>query len=481
MSVLTGQAFFEFTAPLQKAYDRTLSLRINESKNLLANIKKADPDNALTLLIEDYNDFFTIFIKEEYSLYKEKIKQKDARIEKIKKSDAHSPYYLYAQADIRLHWALLALRFEEYYKAFTEVNKAFKLLNRNIALYPNFMPNYKDIGILHAAVGTIPDNYRTGIEFLTSLEGTIDQGKAEIQQVLAYAEKEEFPFEKETKVLYAFLLLHLEKEAENAWSIINTDDLQPQSNPLHCFVVANIAMRTGHNEQAYQILKNRPGGRAFLPMPFLDFMLGLSKLRRLDKDAAPYFQSFLTHFNGRHYIKEAYQKLAWCELINNNIDGYHKYMKACLSKGHHSAGGDKNAFKEAQEQSPPNILLLKARLLFDGAYYEAALSLLNNTTSHTFQSEKDQLEYIYRKGRILHGLKRYEQAIKAYQKTIDRGKNATYFFACNAALKIGEIYEIQQEYVKSKQAYQACLSIYPDEYETGIHQQAKAGLNRLKK
>lgn len=477
---LNGQANFAFTQPLEKAYQKTLSLRITESKNLLTNLKETDPNNSLIVLIEDYNDFFTILIREEYNLYRQKLENKEIRLRQIKRSDSSSPYYLYAQADIRLHWALLALRFEEYYKAFIEVNKAFKLLKLNIKKFPDFMPNYKDIGILHAAVGTIPDNYRTGVELLTSLEGTIEQGKKEITQVLAYAEKNDFPFEAETKILFAFLLLHLENEAESAWQLINTDDMNPQSNPLHCFVVANIAMRTGHNELALKLLNNRPRSRAFLPMPFLDFMLGLTKLRRLDTDAAPYFQSFLSQFKGRHYIKEAYQKLAWCELLNGNISGYTKYLYACTQHGYNSAGGDKNATQEAESKTPPKPVLLKVRLLFDGAYYKKALHLLDEHPVSSFSEQKDQLEYTYRKGRVLHGLKRYNEAIKAYEKTIAEGKNSPYYFACNAALKMGEIYERQMRYDKSKQAYRLCLSIDPDEYRTGLHQQAKSGLNRLK-
>lgn len=481
-TTLPGQSDTHFTKELQRAYNRTLSLRILESKNILSNIiKSSGSDNILVYLIEDYNDFFTIFIREEYQLYTQKLKEKERRIQSIKKGRPDTPYYLYAQADIRLHWALLALRFGEYYRAFTEVNKAFKLLNRNIEKYPDFMPNYKDIGILHAAVGTIPDNYRVGVELLTSMEGTIDQGKKEIQKVLKYARYHDFPFEAETKVLYAFLLLHLENESENAWDLINTNGLSPESNPLHCFVVANIAMRTGHNDEALNLLKNRPESRAFLPMPFLDFMLGLTKLRRLDTDAAPYFKSFLNHFKGRHYIKEAYQKLAWAALINGDENAYGKYMKACLTHGDKSAGGDKNAYKEAIESTPPNSTLLKARLLFDGGYYQKAIQLLEEYDLTDFNRQKEALEYTYRKGRILHGLKRYDDAIRAYQQTVVNGRDASWYFACNAALKMGEIYELRHQYSLSQKAYLLCLSISPDEYKTGLHQQAKAGLNRIEK
>lgn len=48
---------------------------------------------------------------------------------------------------------------------------------------------------------------------------------------------------------------------------------------------------------------------------YLDFLYGKYKLCRLDKDADIHMLQFVHHFEGRHYIKEAYQKLYWYELI----------------------------------------------------------------------------------------------------------------------------------------------------------------------
>jgi tetratricopeptide (TPR) repeat protein len=474
------QGHFTFSPEVKKVYDKTLSLRLTEAKNLLSQIKTTDPENLMVYLVEDYIDFFTVFIHEDKDEFNKLKRNKDRRILEIRKGDKTSPYYLYSEADIRLHWALLHLRFGEYYTAFTEVNKAFKLLNSNTSKFPDFMPNLKDLGILHAAVGTIPDNYKWGIELMTSLEGSIQQGQGEIEKLLIYAETNDFPFEAETKVLYAFLLLHLGNEKDKAWEVINSNALKPQSNPLHCFVMANLAMRTDRNDEAIKLLENRPRSRAFLPMPYLDFMLGMTKLRRLDKDAAQYFQSYLAQFNGRHFIKEAWQKLAWSALLNDNPIGYTKYMQNCLSRGNATAGGDKNALKEAQSSQLPNITMLKARLLFDGGYYQQAYNLLNQYSMEDFSNQYDKLEFTYRLGRVLHGLKRHTEAIYYYSTTINSGRSASWFFACNAALQTGKIYEDTNRQQAAINAYKTCLSISPDEYKTGLHQQAKAGLDRLK-
>lgn len=473
--------YFEMTPELKTAYEKVLSLRIQEAQEILATEYAKTPDNLFIDLVADYCDFFVVFIKEEQRVYEQLYPNKDKRLKRIAKQKIDSPYFLYSQADIRLHWALLHIRFGEYYSAFREVNKAFKLLNTNQKRYPGFMPNLKDLGILHAAVGTIPDNYRWGLSVISSMEGTIEQGRKEIEQVLDYAEHNDFLFGVETEVLYAFLMLHLGNQGEEAWNLINTEKLQPNTNPLHCFVVANIAMRTERNDEAISLLEHQPRGQAFLPMPYLDFMLGTAKLRRLDKDADQPMLRWVNTFRGRHFIKEGYQKLAWHALVFDSEKGYKSYMQKCLSRGIASAGGDSNALKEAKEGVVPNLILLKARLLFDGAYYEKAFQLLDKNPIASTAPTSHQLEYTYRKGRILHGAKRYKEAIMSYEQTIIKGEYATYFYACNAALQIGKIYERQGNRQAARQYYKKCLTIKPDEYRAGLHQQAKAGLNRLSK
>ena len=64
-----------------------------------------------------------------------------------------------------------------------EIKRAFHLLERNQRLFPDFMPNKKNLGLMHALIGTVPDAYRWGVQIL-GMHGTIDQGKAEIEEVL---------------------------------------------------------------------------------------------------------------------------------------------------------------------------------------------------------------------------------------------------------------------------------------------------------
>lgn len=477
----TNAQHFTVSPKVKLAYEQVLSLRFDEAQQTLKEIENVDPDNLLIHHIENYIDFFKVYINEDEAEFDQLKQNKTARLSKIKQGNNDSPYYLFLQADIRLQWALARLKFEEYLTSFTEVSKAYKLLKKNQTLFPDFMPNLKDLGILHAMVGTIPDNYQWGVKLLSGMDGTIDQGRGELETVLQFARNNDFLFETETSVLYAFLLLHLDNNSDAAWEMVNSSGLKPDTNPLHCFIMANIAMRIGQNNEAIQLLENCPRGPQFYPFPYMRYMLGVAKLRRLDADADQAFHSFLRMYQGHNFIKEAYQKLAWHELVNYRPDAYSRYMKACIEKGTTITGGDKNAEEEARSGLLPDVSLLKARLLFDGGYYKKAYTLLNTYEMADYSNKQHQVEFAYRLGRICHGMKTFDQALKYYQATIDEGKEEKWFYACNAALQSGIIYEAQQNYLQARNYYQLCLKLKPSEYRSGLHQKAKAGLARLKK
>ncbi len=471
---------FAFTPNAREAYQEVISLRFTHARALLAQIKSDDPDNLIAYHIENYIDFFTLYLNESEEDYRRLKKNRDLRLERVEQGDPNSPYFLYVQADIRLQWSLARLKFGDFLGAFTDVSKAYKLLLENQEKFPDFLPNYKDLGILHAMVGTIPDSYRWGIKLLGGLEGTIDQGRQEIEMVIRQSSPADFIFHEETIAFYAFLLLHLDNRAEDAWKVISKASLNPQSNLLHCFVLANIAMRTNRNDEAIRILQQRPHAPGYFEFPYLDFMLGQAKLRRLDRDANVYLKSYVERFHGHNFVKEAYQKLAWYELINGNPGGYRQYMSACLNKGAEEVGSDKNAQREALRTYLPDADLIRARLLFDGAYFQKAANALKNKTIYNYPHPEEQLEFLYRKGRILHGLENFPEALHYYQLTMKRGKNLPDYYACNSAIQSGLIYEKLDIPERALYFYQLALTMNPEEYQTSLHQKAKTGIERLR-
>lgn len=477
-SELLAIGYFEYSPTAQQAYKQIFSLRFQEARSTLVHLHVQEPDNLILHSLQNYMDCLAIFIGEREDTYAQLRDKKQERLELIRQGDSGSPYYLFTQADIHLQWAIARVKFEDYFQAVMEIKRAFHLLERNAELFPTFMPNKKNLGILHALVGTVPDQFRWGLKLL-GMSGTISQGKAEIEEVLQHAESNDFVFRDEIYVMYAYLLLHLENQGEAAWNVLTRAKLDPQKNPLACFVTANVAMQTGRNELAIDLLADKPNGDRYFSFPYLSFMEGVARLNRGDVDADAHLKFFLRNTKGKHYIKEAYQKLAWHAIIHDHRDRFFAYMTACKEQGAAVIDEDISALNEARAGQMPDRDLLMARVLFDGGYLTKASANLESVNPDKYQDKTLNLEYHYRLGRINHALKHYMKALSYYDLTIKEGQYERDYFACNAALMSGRIHALKKNYELANESYELALTMHPDQYRASLHQKAKAGLLRI--
>jgi hypothetical protein len=471
---------FDFNQNCKKAYQKIFNLELDEGERLLENEKVTNPDNHAIYLLSDYIDFFRIYIREDEDLYFELLPNKKNRLKQISSGDKSSPYYLYAQAEILIHWSIVRLKFEEYLGAFSNVKKAWQLLQKNKRKFPSFIGNNKSMGVLHAIVGAIPNEYKWGVELL-GFEGDIDKGIGELEELLANSDEESYIFRPEAEVLLAFLELHIARNKDKAWQIANDENFLTKDGLLKYFVKASIAMHTGKNDIAVNLLLHRPKGDQYEPFYFLDYLTGLVKLRRLDGDADQYIDLFLHRFNGKNYIKEAWQKLAWHALLNGDMDLYNVRIRRSKSEGYALIEPDKAALAEAKNGIIPNQILLKARLLFDGGYYYRALGLLQGFSINDFNSLHDQLEFTYRAGRLFMALSDFEQARGYFYATIKNDRESHFYFPSAACLQLGLIFEKEMDVERARFYFKRCLSYKGNPYQSGLESQAKAGMQRLKK
>jgi tetratricopeptide (TPR) repeat protein len=170
--------------------------------------------------------------------------------------------------------------------------------------------------------------------------------------------------------------------------------------------------------------------------------------------------------------------LAWLELLKGNVKGYKSYVQQVKTKGYTYHEKDKQALSEANDPIP-DLSLLKARLFFDGGYYEKAFENIADKKMDGFKTLRDKIEYCYRQGRIYDETAKDEFALKFYKFAIDLGKNERYYFASNAALRIASIYENKNEITKARQYYNTALNMKDHDYESSIENKAKDGLKRI--
>ncbi len=470
---------FNFSPTCEAAYQATISLKFDEARQLIAQERLQDPGNDLPIFIENYIDFLSVFTTEDKVLFEELKSNKDKRLKQLRKSDKSSPYYLYTQAEITLQWGFTRIRFSEYFTAVMEMRKAYKLLEENERKFPGFIANKKTLGMLHVLFSTVPDKYRWGLKMF-GLEANLEKGKSQLQEILAYAARNEFVFHQETVMLYSAMLLLVEKREKEAWHAIKLAGFPKEGHGVSYYAAANIAIFSGRNDEAIEILENRPTTDEFQPFPYLDFLLGLAKLRRGDDDADVLISKFLNEYPGQNHLKNAHQKLAWYYLLNDDVASYHEHMKWVIKKGVEVVDADKQAQKEALSGEMPNKELLRVRLLTDGRYFKEAHQLVKGLHASDFEKPRFQIECDYRKGRLLHESGSIDQAIPFYEQTIETGFEKPYYYAANSALNLAYIYENLGDYSKARHYFEKCLQTADHEYKGSLDQKAKAGINRLK-
>ena len=367
-----------------------------------------------------------------------------------------------------------------FFTAFFEVRKANNLLHENQKKFPLFVPNKKGLGLIHCLIGTIPDSYKWGAN-LFGFEGDLSGGMNELWQVKNYTDKNDFYCKAELNFIYVYGLLFMQNDKKKSWQIAKQIWDESPDNKLYCFLAANVAQNTARNDEVILILKNKPENAAYLNFDYLNYMMGLAMLRKLDPSSTQWFLKYLKANDRRNFVKDGYQKLAWSYLLNNDLTNYSIALQKCKTIGNTTVDADKQALREIKSGEQPNLLLLKARLLCDGGYYKDAIDLMVGHKMQEFKSKKDQIEFVYRVGRIYHEWGFPDKAISYYFTAIEDGKDLPQHFACNAALNLGLIYEQKNEKALAEKYFRQCIAMKNSDFKQSLEQKAKTGLERLKK
>lgn len=465
------------------AYTDVMCFRFAKAQFRMNTEKRLNPDNQVIWIIENYIEFLKVMVGEEEKDFNILKNNRDIRLQKLAGNGNDSPWYLYSQSLLYLQSGVARLKFGEYVNAGLDINRAYRLLLENKEKFPDFVMNKAGLGILHSLVGTVPSKYHWAVRSL-QFEGTIPEGTNEIKQAyLQVASDPQLSFLlPETAFLLSFVTLNLaadvpvaanlaEKFRTSAFSTVYTE------SPLMVYMLANIYTKAGENDKTIKLLSDFKSGADMYPFHYLNYMLGVAKLTRLDADACYPLLSFLGNFKGKNYIRSAYLHLAWYYLIYNNVQQFNTYTERIKLRGNNQVDNDREAFSFAGNNSKPDLTLLRARLLFDGGYYARAKHELDGFKPLDTRSG---IEYTYRLGRIYHNWGKLDEAIPFYNETIKNGEGQPYYFAANAALQLGIIYEQRSDFITSAKYYSKVLKMDFEEYQFSISNKAQAGLNRIK-
>lgn len=472
-------AKFDFNANCLKAYELIFELKLNGARQMIAAEKKSNPNNAIVPLLENYADFFQLLTTDSKDDFTRLKANKGNRLDQISDDDEQSPYYLYAQAEINLQWALIRGRFGEHFNAAMEIKKANAQLQENTKKFPGFLLNAKGLGLISAVLGSLPDGFMKKTLSTFGIKGNVKTGLAMMQKLVESLPKSSYePFYEEAVFYYSFVLVDVAR-SENAY----TETMKyvgriSERSLLKSYLTAYVGVKRGHNDAAIAILNERPSGGQYQAFPYLDYLMGIAKLNKLDIHAAASFNKFLLLNKGVSYIKDSYLHLAWIKLLSGDLKGYQAYAEKVKSMGYTVHERDKQALNDATSGVPDDGLL-KARLLFDGGYYSKSLETLNGLKEADLRLVKDRTEYHYRLGRNNDELGRLDAALVHYQKAISYGKGLKAYFAANSALFMGKIYLKKKAYAQAKSSFNTAINMKDHQYENSIESEARDSLKRL--
>jgi tetratricopeptide (TPR) repeat protein len=464
----------------REAYSEILSLKFDAALKRIQVEKVSNPDNLFIPYLENYIDFLKVTVSEDESLFDSVEKKISIRTNELKQLNDTSKFKNYLLGNISLQWAIVNIKFGNYVTGAIKINRSYRLLKENNNTFPNFIPNKITLGILHIMIGIVPDSYNWLLD-LVSMKGNISQGQNELKDAYEFCQNNpEYSYLKDEILYYLGTVnLNLNPDPEVAKFLISKIRNSNNQNLTLTYLAINTMMKNGDNDKALELFAAIDTTINYYPFYYLDFLHGECYLRTLNSNIAKKeFHHFLSNFKGQNYIKDAWQKIAWADLIENDTLGYKKNIQQVLRHGGTFIDADKHAEKLAKSEDIPNIELLKARLLFDGGYYKEAEEILFSIIDSEIPLA-ERVEKNYRLGRIGHTTNNYKKAKKYYKITIETGSDLTLYFAANAALKLGNIYELEKNNALASHYYNLCLDLDFDEYRNSIRVRAKQGLKRV--
>jgi tetratricopeptide (TPR) repeat protein len=475
-----SEMVFDFNSDCIKGYRHLMALQYGEATIILKAELQKNPGNIIPQYLSDYEDCLNLLFNGDPKDYVSLKGNLEKRLELIEKGDRKSPWYRFCKANIYLHWALIAMRFNDQFKAASRFRKSFLLLKENKELYPGFEENKVLLGLEQAVAGAIPDNYKW-LGSVLGVKGDVNKGIGAIVAYLNTHTDGKAVLHEEAMIYYIYLKFYLLNARETAWKYANSSAYSEKGNLMRSFVKTNIALNYRKAKIAEEIISRAAVLEESAAFPIMYYERAESMLLQLDPACTTFYQQFLNEYKGAHFVKDSWLKMAWVAYLQHDQKRSDICIGQVRQKGNAETDADKQALKFALNPVWPPLALLEVRLLIDGGSYNKALATIQRIGKKDLRNTSERLEYHFRYGRIFEELGQYDNALIFYTTTINMGRARQEHYAARAALQSGFIYETQGKRDAAVAQFKDCLDMRDHDAQSSIDQLAKAGLNRLGK
>ncbi len=469
-------AIYDVSDNCKKAWMLLMDLKIDQAKSLVADEIKRTPDNYYAYYLDQTCDVFKLIINSSDKEYKAFLENYEKKRKIMDGKDEGSPYYLSCSAEMELQVAVFSVMRGSQFTGIKKGYAAYKDLYGNLKKFPQFKPNRKLDGFFNVAIANLPPFVKWAVSAF-GVKVDIKYGFKTLFE--NYQMEKNIPGINAESALYIILASKINKTPEMLYDFMKSLDTSIAQTFMHQYFKANVAYWCGKNEEAIRTLQQSRHHDNEIADIIYSYMMGKMLLRKGDPKAEFYLARYLSHLEKKEYLKEINYSLALFYLLNGDRAKYNKYCEIVRTKGMDMNERDREALYDAGLDYSPDVNLVKARLSMDGGYMDAFLKAMNAFESSHAKVPAYEMEWHFLKGRYAVLTGNNNLAMAEFRKVIESGENQHYYFACEAALRLGEIYQKLGQKEQAKNCYKKSLKLYQKEYYEYIEDKAVKAMNSL--
>lgn len=464
---------WSFEPSLQKAYLSVLNLDTDKAYEELGKLG-ANVNPFHKLYIQSFCETLDVLISEDEIKF-QKVEAHFKERFKFLDSQKESAETLFLKAELNLQRGFNFLNLGQELSAVWAIRTAYNQVEMCQKLYPDFIPIKKTSGVIQVMVGSVPDKYSWFMSLL-GMKGSVTTGQRQLQEL----RNSNSSLSLEATILF-FTIKGLinQQHVEAAKGILKVLEEQPY-NRLTLFLGVNMLMKNSQSEEALKLINTLDEHPQGLPMYYIDYLRGEILLQKGEyAQSIQSYRRFISNYKSVNFKKDAYYKIALCYWLQDKKEDARKHFELARKTGKDVAEPDRYAVAQLKEDQFPNSKLLKARLYTDGGYYPEAEATLKSVKESDLKTEKERVEYNYRKARLADKMGDLKTAKIYYLRTVSQSGANPWYFAPNSALQLGYIARTNNDKVNAKKYFELALSYQKHAYKNSIDSKAKSALDQI--
>ncbi len=447
-----------------------LNFHFHKTDSLIKNL----PQSNHTYYYDHHKLFYQQFFYEnniEYFLV-----QSDKILDQLQNSKYSEHWKNAFLGEIYLERTLILFLQKSYWSAYKNFREAFKYNQKNKNIHNLIFPKRLN-AIMEILLGSIPSKYK----WLTDLLGYTGDLQKGIQLFHKILDKTEIQKD-ENQVLLFYLSKHLFNDAQTAYlAIAKLHQKYPQS-PFFNYLFGILFL----DKKELSIAKQKLlycYQKSITNFDYPIYHLAHCYLYELQLDSAKFFfEKFIEQKKGNIFKADANYKLGVILSIQDKPQEAQKYFyratqfsESISDKDLHAINISKNhIFKPLTKQE---LYLYQARWLFDGGFYIKALTILNAMPYNN--PPEIQIELHYRKARIYHEQKKYQQALESYKQVFEVNTTQNLWMKPYSAYFIATLHEEKLDFQQAKYFFNKALSYKNYDFQTSLEQKIHTRLAKL--